>query len=200
MTALFNVYGQTEANSYLAQKIEHESDVSFPVKMGSVGSFADIRVQTSSGLEAEGVGELVVNGGNVARGYLGADYETLEPLSSVHGAGVFPTGDLVQIRDGLVDFRGRTGATISSDDISGQELEIRTRCNEIPGVVQSVIVRQGARTILVLEPQVASDSARLVAAAEALVPLSIHVAAKQYFPLNYNGKIDTRQLAESVSP
>jgi non-ribosomal peptide synthetase component F len=192
---IFNVYGQSEANSYLCQRIEQPSDVNFPIMMGSTNSYAEVFVRAGARLETSGVGEFVVRGPNVARGYLDADYETVLPLSEHFPLGDFPTGDLVEIRNQSVAFLGRVGAQVHEQ----QELELRTRCNQIPGVVQCVFVRKADRPVLVLEPESADNAARLVAAAEAIVPPHIQVCAKSYFPLNYNGKIDTFLLADSVA-
>jgi acyl-CoA synthetase (AMP-forming)/AMP-acid ligase II len=179
--SFYNFYGQTEANSYLYWKFP-APEVSFPFPLGTARSYASV---------SEINGELVVTGPNVALGYLDADYETLLPFPTRAGQRSFSTGDVIEIRDGVVSLLGRRDAEVF--------LELRARVNRIPGVVQSVVVQCASGPTLFVQPESREKAAAMVERVERSLAGKIPIVVRGTLPLNYNGKVDRQQLAKSSS-
>lgn len=136
-------YGMTEC----APLISYEDWQHF--KPRSCGKIIDrMQVMVDSGDPQKVVGELMVKGDCVMKGY----YKNPEATASIFHDGWMRTGDLGVIdKDGNIFIRGRNKSVIIGP--SGQNIypeEIEGKLNNIPGVSESVVVdRSGKLTALV---------------------------------------------------
>ena len=136
-------YGMTEC----APLIGYEDWQHF--KPRSCGKIIDrMQVMVDSGDPQKVVGELMVKGDCVMKGY----YKNPEATASIFHDGWMRTGDLGVIdKDGNIFIRGRNKSVIIGP--SGQNIypeEIEGKLNNIPGVSESVVVdRSGKLTALV---------------------------------------------------
>ena len=162
------------------------------------------------------VGELHIGGEGVARGYfrqpaLTAAAFVPDPFSSVTGARLFRTGDLVRrLADGRLVFLGRSDHQIK---IRGHRIElgeIEAVLAECPGVAQVVVVTpRDASGALALhawlrtqpDAMVDADTVRTWAARRLpayMIPARLSFLAE--FPLSAAGKTDRRALLALTAP
>ncbi|KAF9367763.1 hypothetical protein CPB97_005338, partial [Podila verticillata] len=153
-------------------------------------------------------GELYIGGPGVANGYLNRPELTAErfipdPLSSVPGARMYKTGDLVRhLSDGELVFLGRMDNQIKIRGYRVELGEIEVRLVEHPAVREAVVVATGEGTDKRLVAYVVSapqDNLMrtlrehlLVALPEYMVPSAF--VRLDVMPLNNNGKVDRRAL------
>jgi len=100
----------------------------------------EIKVLDDKGEEVERgeVGELVVKGPGVMRGYHGKDEETAEALTA---DGWLRTGDLARERRfGFIEFAGRKKDVIKHGGYSVFAVEVESVLNEHPAVAESAVV------------------------------------------------------------
>lgn len=149
-------------------------------------------------------GELWIGGAGVARGYCGAPDLTAAQFSGSHPQRWYRTGDLGRYRpDGVLEFLGRRDGQIK---LHGHRIEL----GEIEQVLQqhdrvrrAVAVVDGkgeaARLLAFVELHVASDCAGLRDFLRERLPayaVPAEIVPLTAWPLNANGKIDRRRLAE----
>jgi amino acid adenylation domain-containing protein len=152
------------------------------------------------------IGELLIGGMGVGRGYLGRPALTAErfvpdPFSAVPGARLYRSGDRVRWKeDGVVDYLGRTDFQVKVRGFRIELGEIEARLREHPGVRQAVVLaREDApgkkRLVAYVVGDAASDA--LKAHLEASLPGYMVPAAyvrMEALPLTSNGKVDRRAL------
>jgi amino acid adenylation domain-containing protein len=210
-TTLINGYGPTECTTFTATwRIPRD----IGADAGSVPIGRPIGETTVLLLDADGkpvpdgaVGELLVGGAGVARGYLGRDALTRERFvaAPAGGAGTYyRTGDLVRRRpDGALDYVGRADTQVK---LRGFRIE--------PGEVEAALATHAAvRACAVIAREDRPGDKRLVAyvvpqgGAPTTSTLREHLAAslpEQMIPANFvmlealpltdNGKLDRRAL------
>ncbi len=158
---------------------------------------------------AGGIGELVLGGAGVARGYLarpGLTAEKFVPdaLSGEPGSRLYRTGDLVRLLPGgTFEFAGRLDAQVKVRGFRIEPGEIEAALATHPGLRDAaVVVHQGGSSLLACVVPV--DAARPPAAAEMrsflaerlpayMVPTAY--TALPALPLTAGGKVDRRALA-----
>lgn len=222
---LLNAYGPTECSDdvthYLVDDPRLLDAPTTPI--GSAVRNAELYVLSDQGskwtVTPKGeVGELLVAGPCVGRGYLNDIARTLEAFDTAPGLqGVtrfYRTGDLVRVRqDDLLEFVGRRDRQVK---VRGNRVElgdIEAALERCPGVQQAIVVlaAPAANPRQRLAPQEAPSLIAFVAPTDAsLDVLALRSAVEQLlpsymrpdrylslreFPLTSNGKVDLKALA-----
>lgn len=207
---IYSMYGLTECKrvSYLPP----EDILRKPLSVGKGMPNEEVWIEDEKGvrLGPNEVGELVVRGSNVMRGYWGLPEETSRVLKpgKYPGEMVLHTGDLFRMDDeGYLYFLGRKDDTIKSkgERISPKEIEWCLKAYK--GVGQALVVG-------VPDPVLGHAVVAYVGPANGntltekeilhhcrhnledfMVPRTVHVVDK--FPMNTNGKIDKQALLKA---
>jgi amino acid adenylation domain-containing protein len=156
------------------------------------------------------LGELLVGGAGVGRGYLGDPERTSQafmpyPFSGEPGGRVYKTGDLVRyLPDGNIEFRGRIDHQVKIRGFRIELAEIEMMLNQHPAIRQAVVLAQGdgpvdKRLVAYLIPDqkpipMPSELYGFLREQlpEYMIPSSF--VALDALPLTTNGKIDTTAL------
>ncbi|WP_095988189.1 non-ribosomal peptide synthase/polyketide synthase [Cystobacter fuscus] len=207
-TRTFNVYGPTECTV---------DATAFAVQPGTRpslgGPLLNVRIYVlDSHLRPVPLGvpgELFISGAGLARGYLGRPDLTAErfvpnPFGSVPGARMYRTGDLVRLREGVLEYLGRTDHQVKVRGFRIELGEIETALRDHEAVRHAaVLVREdvpGNKYIVgyVVSSRPDGADARELQAhlrrqlPEYMVPSVI--VFLEALPLTPNGKIDRRAL------
>lgn len=182
------MYGQTEATARISVLDPSE----LPERVGSVGrALPRTRVWVEDA-NAEGIGELAVDGPQVMLGYA----ESAEDLSGRDDlGGVLRTGDLGRVEaDGIISIVGRLkriakvyGLRVSLDDIE----------RRLAGTGRVVAVQDGDGIVVHVEdaPDALRDS-RAIERAVGLPPRSVRVNVVDSIPTTPAGKVDREALTD----
>jgi amino acid adenylation domain-containing protein len=213
----FNMYGPTEATVW-ATAWEITGDRPF---IGSAMAHAGVHVLDDDGnpVPDGGYGEAYISGPAVARGYRGlprltARHFVPDPWSSVPGARMYATGDLVRVVGGLLEFSHRRDTQVKVNGNRIELSEVETVAGAVDGVSAAVaaVVTTESGPALVLYVAGSSQVDQPVRAAlrrslpPAMYPAEVMVLDR--LPATANGKIDRTELARmwqaggpaSVSP
>lgn len=212
-TRLVNVYGPTECtcicSSYEIRSTDFEVLDGLP-PLGSVNQNIDHLILDESGNEGT-IGELCLIGDNVALGYLNDPERTAASFSTMathnrFGKRMYRTGDIVEIRDGILRFVGRKDNQI-------KHLGYRIELEEIELALAShLAVIQAAAVYIRTNSNFGKIVAFVSAPTESLsersaldflrkrlpsymIPSQVIVLSD--LPKNQNGKIDRVSLAQS---
>lgn len=139
-------YGMTECGPLIC----YASSASF--KKGSCGRFVDrMNVKIDSGNPDKTVGEILVKGMNVMKGYYKNEVSTKETLLS---DGWMRTGDLGIIdKEGNLFIRGRSKNMLLGPN--GQNIypeEIEDRMNSLPYVAECIVTQQEGKLVALVHP------------------------------------------------
>lgn len=208
-----NLYGPTETNVctyYHVAKIPPDSDEPIPIGK-ACENVEDIVVDADDQPVTDGeVGELLIRGGVVMRGYWGQPEMTqrgffLRPaLNYLHDV-FYRTGDLVQkMPDGNYKFLGRKDRQIKTRGYRVELDEVETALLAHPMVHEAAVYPvpdgQGSNLIeasVVLVDGAAVDADGLIAHLAGLLPayaLPNQITIAADFPRTSTGKIDRREL------
>jgi len=160
---VFNHYGPTEATiGVTADEIEIDPDsatTAIPIGRPMANNRVYIVNRRDQPVPTGAVGELLLAGDNLARGYLGRPDETAlrftpNPFASQPGDRVYRTGDAARFwLDGRIEFMGRVDRQIK---IRGYRVE--------PGEIEALLRREtGAAKVLVTAHQLGPNDQRLAA-------------------------------------
>lgn len=216
-----NQYGPTEATcaSLFFEITEALQDPGVPVPIGVPLSHTEALALREDGSPvAPGeMGELLIGGPGVARGYLGDPSRTEasfvdHPLDPGKGRRMYRTGDLVRLReDGGFDFVGRRdnqikvlGHRVELGDVEAALLSVRG----ISGAVALGVPHRVSGDISIVAFVVRDDDgarldqADVLEALRCLIPdymVPRDVILMERLPLNPNGKIDRPALREILN-
>ena len=208
---LYSMYGLTETKRTLYLPPEQLDQ-----RPGSVGIAipgTEVWIEDPEGKRAGPgeVGELVVRGRHVMRGYWRAPQETAERFrpGPMAGERVCHTGDLFRMdRDGYLYFVGRTDDIIKSRGHKVAPREIENVLHDMPGVVEATVVGVPDPVLGQAIKAVVAVDGRFVTAAHVLAYCRTHledhmvpkyVEFRHQLPKTASGKIDRRTLAGSRS-
>ncbi|OXI49366.1 non-ribosomal peptide synthetase [Burkholderia aenigmatica] len=213
---LINGYGPTEAVI---------SPMLWPVEPGEtpalaaddayaslpIGRVIGPRVVRVDGGEADGVGELLLGGVCVARGYHGRPALTAERFipdaDGEPGARVYRTGDLARLRDdGAFDYLGRLDDQVQVRGVRVEPAEIAACLRSHPAVADAAVVAETGngptRLIACVALRAAADDVALKAHVAAQLPAAWqpHQFVRcDALPYTLNGKIDRAALREKIA-
>ncbi len=215
---LFNVYGQTEANSSMCHPVDDvpEGDA-WKIPIGRAFPNFEVFALDEEGrvVDSPGrTGELHVRGSSVAMGYWGDAERTAEsfvpdPRSRLSNRRVYRTGDLVTLDpEGRYVFIGRRDHQVKSRGYRVQLNEIEAVLCNHPGVKEAAAVAVpddllGNRIVshvvpvdgtTLSEPEVLEYCGRILPAY--MVPEKVFFLDR--FPKTSTGKTDRKVLLESV--
>lgn len=158
------------------------------------------------------LGELYIGGLGLGRGYLNRTELTAErfipdPFSSVPGARLYKTGDLVRfLADGSLEFAGRVDHQVKLRGFRIELGEIEAQLSRHPAIKETVVIaredRPGEKRLVAYvvgsrEQSPPIDDVREFLQGhlpEYMVPAAFVVL--KALPLMHNGKVDRRQLPE----
>lgn len=209
---VFNLYGPSEDTTYSTWAEIARGESLPPIGQPVAGSRAFVVDAECEPVPVGVVGEIVLGGAKVARGYLARPALTAErfipdPLSGEPGGRLYRTGDLARVRaDGELAFLGRSDHQIKVRGFRIELGEIEAALRAQRGIRQALVLARGAGdagsvrlVAFVAADAGAAEPSALVAALAARLPAYMvpqHIERLDALPLLPNGKIDRRQLAE----
>ena len=210
-TEIVPMYGVTECKR-IAVMPEGRED---KTKAGSCGLPLDGITVSLEGMDADGVGELVVEGPNVMEGYWddielpiikdisGKNIKNRFGINQMTGQRTFRTGDLLSMdEEGFLYFHGRRNGLIKSRGYRISELEVEHIVQEIDEVVECAVVGLpddvcGERIGICVyaRSREARDRIAKVMSEHTIYQNNYSIfAAFNLLPRNKNGKIDKIKL------
>ncbi|KWA17631.1 non-ribosomal peptide synthetase [Burkholderia cepacia] len=213
---LINGYGPTEAVI---------SPMLWPVEPGEtpalaaddayaslpIGRVIGPRVARLDGVDSDGVGELLLGGVCVARGYHGRPALTAERFvpdaDGEPGARMYRTGDLARLRDdGAFDYLGRLDDQVQVRGVRVEPAEIAACLRSHPAVADAAVVADTGngptRLIACVALRAAADDAALKAHVAGQLPAAWQphrFVRCDALPYTLNGKIDRAALREKIA-
>ena len=209
--AVTNEYGPTEAavGCVAARIAPGEPLPPGPVPIGRpvAGMRALVLDPRGAPVPAGVVGELLVAGPQLARGYLGRPGPTAERFVLRDGERCYRTGDLVRWRaDGALEYRGRADDQVSLHGYRIEPGEVVTALRACDGVRDAaVVLREDVPGVPRLVGYLAgtADPAAVVARLRAALPAHLVPSALvpvDALPLTPNGKLDRARLPPPPVP
>ncbi|MEV8097872.1 amino acid adenylation domain-containing protein [Kitasatospora sp. NPDC085879] len=212
-------YGPTEAtvactmHTAGADSDGRQDAAALPIGRPLVGTVARVLDGRQQPVPPGVVGELMIGGSRVARGYLGrpdltADRFVPDPFATEPGARLYRTGDLVRARaDGVIEFVGRADRQVKIRGYRIEPGEIEAVLAAHPDVAGAAVepceLRAGDRALaayVVLRDRGSDDRGALDRVREDLrAALPAHLVPAVFVPLaalpvTRNGKLDRKAL------
>ena len=196
---IMNGYGPTEATiSCTMEALTQGADITIGIP--------NVNVHVAT-LDREGrlqppgaMGEMVILGDGVGRGYVGRDDLTEKSFITLLGKKAYRSGDLVRLRsDGKIEFHGRVDNQVKLRGLRIELGEIENVINAYPGIHTSIAVVNWDRECIVAyftaEKPVDMDALKAHMASY-LTAYMMPAALMQLdeMPLTANGKIDKKAL------
>ncbi|MCW2246954.1 amino acid adenylation domain-containing protein/non-ribosomal peptide synthase protein (TIGR01720 family) [Azospirillum fermentarium] len=208
-TAWRNAYGPTEATitATLFDPAVDQAPETGTVPIGRPIAGTRVHVLDSAGQPVPPgvVGEIVIAGPGVARGYLNRDGETaarFRPDPFVPGASTFWTGDRARRRaDGTLEFLGRRDDQVKIRGFRIEPGEVAAALARHPRVTEAAVLPlpgPGGEPRLVAFAETAADAAELLEWLRGALPAYMVPAAAAplpSLPKTAGGKVDRRALA-----
>ncbi len=196
--AFFNFFGPTETNVCLAHRLTAPPADSAEIPIGTPASFADIRLvdQTGAAVAGDAIGEIMVDGPTVMKGYIAANGFTPAPRP-------FATGDFARRGpDNALYFCGRRDQQVK---VRGMRIELQGVDDALfawPGVTEVATFVIGQDLVACIGADEPIDEAALAAACRSRLPPGsqphrfVRFAS---FPRLSNGKVDRVILKAQAS-
>ena len=137
---IMNGCGPTEATiSCMMEVVEHGDDITIGLPGANVHAATLDREGRLQPLGA--MGELVILGDGVGRGYLGREELTKKSFITLLGKRAYRSGDLARLRaDGKIEFHGRMDNQVKLRGLRVELGEIESVLNSYPGVRSSIVL------------------------------------------------------------
>ncbi len=133
--ALHNAYGPTECTVLSTIKRVERREENIPIGRAIDTMACFVMDRHGNRLPVGAVGELVISGAQVGRGYLGREDKTAEAFFSINGHRAYHSGDMVRYRpDGDVEFVGRKDGQIKIRGFRIELKEVEAVIREFEGV------------------------------------------------------------------
>lgn len=217
--ALYNTYGPTEATvAVTAIQVTESVLAKYPrLPIGAAKPDTTLTLREGSLQDEDGqtVGELVITGPSVSKGYLNRPKKTAAVFSGSGDARAYATGDLGYLDDaGIAFYRGRTDFQIKLNGYRIELEEVNHYLNQVPLIQQAVAVPKynaehqvaQLRAYVVAAPNdLPNDRARTQAIRDALSGTMMSYMIPQRFvyvdalPLTQNGKVAIKELISEVN-
>lgn len=212
---IFNVYGPTETTVWSTACLVREIGTTVSIGRPILNTEIHLLDSQQRRVPHGEIGELYIGGEGVSRGYWNRPDLTAErflTLPTISGTRLYRTGDLARyLPDGNIDFVGRTDYQVKVRGHRIEPAEIEFALEQCSGVRQAIVLPR---------PEPNGDQ-RLVAflvpvgeepdtASEPLLRRSLETRLPEYmipssfvwiqaFPLTANGKIDRKELLNSLA-
>jgi amino acid adenylation domain-containing protein len=201
---IYNTYGPTECCVTATYKELHSSEditIGYPLSNVKVAT-----VDTEGNLQEPGtLGELVIMGDGVGRGYVGRDDLNKRNFITLLGLPAYRTGDLVLIReDGEIEFHGRIDNQVKLRGLRVELGEIESVLSSYPGVRSCVVIVAHGETDYLAAYFTADEKIDIKSLKSHLKSYLTAYMVPQAFmqldemPMNLSGKIDKKALPEAV--
>ncbi|MBR1635504.1 MAG: amino acid adenylation domain-containing protein [Lachnospiraceae bacterium] len=199
---IMNGYGPTEATISCTMKVITGTEcitIGIPnVNVSAVTVDRDGRLQMPGAL-----GELVILGNGVGRGYIGRDELTRKCFITMLDKRAYRTGDLVRIlSDGQIEYHGRIDNQVKLRGLRVELGEIESVLNAFPSVRSSIVTVAKRETEYLAAYFTADEEVDIEALKKHLATKLTAYMIPQAFmqldemPLTANGKIDRKSLPE----
>jgi acyl carrier protein len=199
-----NSYGPTECSVTCTLKelnCVEDLSIGYPLSNVKLATFdRDGRLQVPGAL-----GELVIMGDGVGRGYIGRDDLNERNFIKLMGLPAYRSGDLVRIReDGDVEFYGRIDNQVKLRGLRVELGEIESVLGNYPGVRSCIVVVAHGETDYLAAYFTADDKVDIKELKAYLSSYLTSYMVPQAFlqldemPMNLSGKIDKKALPEAV--
>ncbi len=204
---VWNLYGPTEATIAITA-FEHQAQIDYTdaacLPLGIPLLSQSVRIADGAKL-----GEFELGGSQVTPGYINNPAAQAEKFYTEQGINWYRTGDLVEAHDRLgYVFRGRIDEQVKIGGYRVELLEIEEVLRSISGTSQVAaipwpVAEDGlAEGIVAFTSGAKATDRDMIKAARSklpsyMVPRKIHAVAE--IPLNVNGKIDRKKLAEQLA-
>jgi amino acid adenylation domain-containing protein len=208
---VLNAYGPTETTITATVQDLAEVVEGGPVPIGRPIPGARVHVLTGTGAPAgQGeIGEIVIGGDGVARGYLNQPALTAQRfVEDEAGRRFYRTGDLGRhLPGGALEFLGRADDQVKVNGFRIEPAEVEAALAKLPGVTGAVVVADrdeaGGGRLFGYATTVtgADDGLRLRRDLLEVLPrhmVPVAVTVLESFPLTLNGKVDRKALGGSV--
>lgn len=215
---IFNTYGPTEATVAITS-VEITSEVleqTERLPLGRVKDDTQLVILDDEGIElTEGeIGEVVIVGPGVSKGYYNQPEKTREAFILYNGQPAYKTGDAGLIKDGLLYYKGRLDFQIKWHGYRMELGDIDHHIMSIPSVRNACVVPkynknhkvQQLIAYVVLEDQLDIDSKEKgnqlkkdlqKTVMDYMIPQRFNFV--ESLPLTANGKVDRKQLITEVN-
>jgi amino acid adenylation domain-containing protein len=207
---LRNHYGPTEATVFVTVQTLTVDDTDSPIGKERDHVRCLLLDEEGRGAPSGMMGELIITGSCLARGYLNApslNQERFFEISSDEGmvTRAYRTGDLARLRDdGAYVFIGRNDDQVKLRGFRVELREIEHRIKDFPGITEAIVVVNDSpgdlephlvsffTSISPIDPRAVREHTRETLP-DFMIPLSFVQLPE--FPLTPNGKVDKRKLA-----
>ncbi|RLS91569.1 MAG: alpha/beta fold hydrolase [Planctomycetota bacterium] len=207
-THLYNAYGPTETSiGVTAMAVRADMTSAIPLGHALPGVRLSIRDEQARVLPFGAVGELVIAGVQVGRGYAGDAEQTLARFGTeeLTGARWYRTGDRASIDEtGLIEYHGRSDFQFKVRGVRVEAGEIESVMTKVMGVASAAVWYSGEgaeRKVIGYYKEQVDAPSNLEHALEAhlrsVFPVQLVPAAfvkVEQWPVGASGKIDRKQL------
>jgi len=199
-----NSYGPTECSVTCTLKELHSTDditIGYPLSNVKLATFdRDGRLQVPGAL-----GELVIMGNGVGRGYVGREDLNQRNFITLLGLPAYRSGDLVRIKeDGDVEFHGRIDNQVKLRGLRVELGEIESVLGNYPGVRSCIVIVAKGETDYLAAYFTADEKVDISDLKSYLSSYLTSYMVPQAFmqldemPMNLSGKIDKKALPQAV--
>jgi aspartate racemase len=211
---VINGYGPTENTTFTCchrVTIEDTKHATIPIGRAIRGTEVHILDENMRSVAGEQVGEIFIGGEGLARGYLNRPELTAEkfvrnPFSSDSSARLYRSGDLGHYNaQGDIEFDGRVDLQVKIRGFRVELSGVEAVIDSVPGIITSAVVVKHADTdskrmvcyfVKAIDGPDAAALERIVAQKLPAYMMPSEFAELDRLPLNPNGKVDRRYLAE----
>ena len=210
---LVNEYGPTEATVWATAHDLTTAPSAGPVPIGAAVGHVTVHLvdERLSPVPDGAVGEILIGGAGVARGYAGnpaltAERFVADPFGPEPGGRLYRTGDLARRRpDGALEFLGRADQQIKINGVRIELGEIEAALAGHPEIREAAVLASGTRltAYVTAENGVTPSPAGLRAFLASKLPAVMLPAGYLVLPdlpRNGNGKVDRAALATQRHP
>ncbi len=201
---IVNTYGPTECCVTCTLKELHSSEditIGYPLSNVKMATFdRDGRLQVPGAL-----GELVIMGNGVGRGYIGREDLNKRNFITLLGLPAYRSGDLVRIKeDGDIEFHGRIDNQVKLRGLRVELGEIESVLGNYPGVRSCIVIVAKGETDYLAAYFTADEKVDIKSLKAHLSSyLTSYMVPQAYMqldemPMNLSGKIDKKALPAAV--
>jgi len=202
---IWNAFGPTEATVITTLfDCTEEAVAEYPILPIGYSKPNSKMLTIPEDANADHLGELVIQGDNVADGYLNRSEQTADRFYTINNQKAYKTGDLGYIKNGLIFCLGRNDDQIKFNGYRLELEEINKKILEINAVadVKTIGLKRNNKVVKIVtiyQAQTAINKSEFVAYLENKLPhymIPSDFLKVASFPLNTSGKTDRSKLQE----